>query len=207
MPPEIAAVFRAIATLEGTLTQLTPSFDVIAETRAFASAHLADQLRPDALRASATDELTALLPLLRRLFRRLDRLADSLEAGRLGLNVRLFADKRDRRVITELLHQVLITFLASTTGIMAVLMLGLRGGPGLWRRSACTSSSATACWRSQPSSRCAYSYWCFARTGPDQQQCASSLSPIRLRDDVTGRWAHPVLTFALFNQLTEAVWR
>ncbi len=44
-------------------------------------------------------------------------------------NVRLLADERDRQVITGLLHQGLITFLAATTGIMAVLMLGLHGGP------------------------------------------------------------------------------
>ncbi len=134
VPPEIAAVFRALATLEGALTQLAPGFDVVAETRSFAAGYLAVALRPDMLRQTATDELTALLPLLRRLPRRLDRISDALDAGRLSVNVRLFADERDRRVITGLLHQVLVTFLAATTGIMSVLMLGLHGGPQLTAR-------------------------------------------------------------------------
>jgi predicted unusual protein kinase regulating ubiquinone biosynthesis (AarF/ABC1/UbiB family) len=40
IPPEIAAVFRALATMEGTLTQLAPGFDIVTETRRFAAAYL-----------------------------------------------------------------------------------------------------------------------------------------------------------------------
>ena len=47
---------------------------------------------------------------------------------------RLLAHKADRRVVTGLLHQVLITFLAAASGIMAVLLLGLHGGPVLTPR-------------------------------------------------------------------------
>jgi ubiquinone biosynthesis protein len=36
VPPEVAAVFRALATLEGTLTQLAPGFDLVAEAQGFA---------------------------------------------------------------------------------------------------------------------------------------------------------------------------
>ena len=37
VPPEIAAVFRALATMEGTLTALAPGFDIVAEARRFAA--------------------------------------------------------------------------------------------------------------------------------------------------------------------------
>ena len=131
IPPEVAAVFRSLATLEGGLAQLAPAFDVVGEARTFATTHFADQFRPEAIRRSAEQELAALLPMLRRLPRRIDRIAGALEHGRLGLRVRLLADEADRRVVTGLLHQVLLTALASTTGIMAVLMLGLHGGPQL----------------------------------------------------------------------------
>jgi ubiquinone biosynthesis protein len=131
IPPEVAAVFRSLATLEGGLAQLAPGFDVVGEARAFATAQFADQFRPETIRRDAEQELVALLPMLRRLPRRIDRIAGALENGRLGLRVRLLADDADRRVVTGLLHQVLLTALASTTGIMAVLMLGLRGGPRL----------------------------------------------------------------------------
>jgi ubiquinone biosynthesis protein len=131
VPPEIAAVFRALATMEGTLTQLAPGFDIVAEARRFAGEQLTAQFSPDVLRKTAADELIALLPALRRLPRRIDRLGGALEAGRLSVNVRLLADPADRRYLTGLLHQVILVALAATSGVMAVLMLGLHGGPAI----------------------------------------------------------------------------
>jgi ubiquinone biosynthesis protein len=129
VPPEVAAVFRALATLEGTLARLSPGFDLVGASREFASAHMADRLAPEALRRTATEELTALLPMLRRLPRRVDRIAAAAETGRLSVNVRLFGDERDRRHVTGLLQQVLLTVLGATAGLMAVLLLGTPGGP------------------------------------------------------------------------------
>ena len=120
--------------MEGTLTQLAPGFDIVAEARRFAGQQLAGQFRPDTLRTTAADELVALLPLLRRLPRRIDQIGGALEAGRLSVNVRLLADEGDRRMVTGLLYLVLTTLLAATSGIMAVLMLGLRGGPTITSR-------------------------------------------------------------------------
>ena len=129
IPPEVAAVFRALATLEGTLTQLSPGFDITAEARQYGAAQVAGQLSPDAAAKTAAAELMALLPVLRRLPRRLDRITGALERGRLSVNVRLFADERDRRVVTGLTHQFLVTFVGAVCGIVAVLLLGTRGGP------------------------------------------------------------------------------
>lgn len=129
VPPEVAAVFRALATVEGTIARISPGFDLVAASRQFAAAHVTDRLAPDALRRTATEELATLLPMLRRLPRRIDRIAAAAESGRLGLNVRLLADDRDRRHITGLLHQVLLAILGATAGLMAVLLLGIPGGP------------------------------------------------------------------------------
>jgi ubiquinone biosynthesis protein len=129
IPPEIATVLRTLATLEGTLTLLTPGIDIAEEARAYAAAHVAAQLSPRGMPKSAADELIALLPVLRRLPRRLDRITGAMEQGRLSLNVRLFADERDRRVVTGLTHQVLLAFLGAASGIVAALMLGAPGGP------------------------------------------------------------------------------
>lgn len=138
VPPEIAGAFRALATIEGTLTELAPGFDILAEARRFTTEQLAEQLAeqlsPEALRKSATDELISLVPMLRRLPRRLDRISGSLEHGRLGINVRLLADAGGRRYLTALAHQFILTFLAATLGVMAVLMLGLHGGPTVTHR-------------------------------------------------------------------------
>ena len=129
VPPEVAAVFRALATIEGTISRISPGFDLVGASRQFAAAHVTDRLAPDALRRTATEELATLLPMLRRLPRRIDRIAAAAESGRLGVNVRLLADERDRRHFAGLLHQALLAILGATAGIMAVLLLGTPGGP------------------------------------------------------------------------------
>jgi ubiquinone biosynthesis protein len=129
VPPEVAATFRALATLEGTLAQLAPGFDLVAEARSYATRQVVAPPDAGAARRLVAEELTTLLPLLRRLPRRVERIAGAAEHGRLSVQVRLFADERDRRHVTGLLHQVLLTILAATAGIMAVLLLGTAGGP------------------------------------------------------------------------------
>jgi ubiquinone biosynthesis protein len=129
IPPEIATVLRALGTLEGTLTLLTPGVDIAAEAQAYAADQMAGHVAPKAVTKTAADELAALLPVVRRLPRRFDRISGALEQGRLGLNVRLFADERDRRVVTGLTHQFLLTFLGAASGVVAALLLGAPGGP------------------------------------------------------------------------------
>jgi ubiquinone biosynthesis protein len=131
VPPEVAATFRALGTLEGTLALLAPGLDLVAEARSWAARHGPAHLDAPAARQAVADELTTLLPMLRRLPRRVERIASAAENGRLSVQVRLFADQRDRRHVTGLLHQVLLTILAATAGIMAVLLLGTAGGPAV----------------------------------------------------------------------------
>jgi ubiquinone biosynthesis protein len=66
---------------------------------------------------------------LRRRPRRIDLVTSALERGRLSVNVRLFADERDRTVVTGMLHEVLLAFTGTATGVMAVLLLASTGGP------------------------------------------------------------------------------
>jgi len=129
IPPEIATVLRALGTLEGTLALLTPGVDIAAEAHAYAADRVSGQIAPKAVQKTAAEELTALLPVMRRLPRRFDRVTGALEQGRLGLNVRLFADERDRRVVAGLTYQFLLAFLGAASGIVAALLLGAPGGP------------------------------------------------------------------------------
>jgi ubiquinone biosynthesis protein len=129
VPPEVAAVFRALATLEGTLARLAPGFNLVAEARSAAGRYATVELEPAAARQTAAEELATLLPMLRRFPRRVERIASAAEHGRLSVHVRLLADERDRRHLTAMLHQVLLTILSATAGSMAVLLLGTGGGP------------------------------------------------------------------------------
>ncbi|HEY5148420.1 MAG TPA: hypothetical protein VIJ23_01070 [Mycobacterium sp.] len=102
---------------------------MVAETRTIAGAMLIDGASPTALKQAALQELTSLAPILRRFPRRLERIADAAEHGRFAVGARLLAGERERAVITGLVHQLVVAFLAATTGIMAVLLFGADGGP------------------------------------------------------------------------------
>ena len=131
IPAEVGTVLRTLATMEGTLTLVEPGFDLVVEAREYAAAHVTGQLSPRAVQKTVTDELMALLPVLRQLPRRADRITGAMEHGRFSVNVRLFADERDRRVVTDLTHRFLLTLLGAATGIGAVLLIGAPGGPEL----------------------------------------------------------------------------
>ncbi len=129
VPPQVAAIFRTLATLEGTLTTIDPGFDLVAQARESGRGLMVEALEPGRLRQSFEDELAALLPVLRRLPRRIDRIADTVEHGRFSVQVRLFADPQDRRVVTDLLHQGLLTVLGAAAGVTGVMLLRTDGGP------------------------------------------------------------------------------
>jgi len=128
-PPQIAAVFRSLMTLEGTLALLAPDLNMIDEARVQADEWPREKLAPSALGDGVIDELLELLPVLRRLPRRVDRIASALEHGTLSTNVRLFVDDRDRRGLARLVDRALLTVLAGALGLISVLLLGVQGGP------------------------------------------------------------------------------
>lgn len=131
VPHEFAMTFRALSILEGGLTLLAPGFDMVAEAERFGQAQLVRRLGPESLKETAADEVVALLPMLRRLPRRVDRIAAAVEGGRLNVNVRVLADERDRKVITGWVQLGVLTVLAATAGFMAVALLALKGGPAM----------------------------------------------------------------------------
>lgn len=126
-PPELAAVFRALVTLEGTLNVFAPGFRIVDEARALAAEWLQASLRPDSLQQAATDELLSLLPVLRRLPRRLDRIATAAEQGTLSASVRVLADRRDTRFLAGLVDRAVLAFL----GVMSVLLIGTKAGAAI----------------------------------------------------------------------------
>jgi ubiquinone biosynthesis protein len=130
-PPVVGGVFRALITLQGTLALLDPDFQVLGEARALGAEWLQESIGPTSLRKAATDELLALLPLVQRLPRRLDRITAALERGQFSVNVRLLADDRDVRVVSHLVSRGVLAFLGVGLSIPSVLLLGLHGGPAL----------------------------------------------------------------------------
>ncbi|MBM7831556.1 ubiquinone biosynthesis protein [Agromyces cerinus] len=129
IPPELASAFRAVAVAEGTLRVLDPGFDLLTAANALAKGRIADAFNPSSLKDAVVDEVSTMLPILRRMPHRFDQISGSLANGRLSVNVRLFADHRDRSLLRSLVNQVVLAFLAGVLGVMAAMLLISDAGP------------------------------------------------------------------------------
>jgi ubiquinone biosynthesis protein len=129
LPPEFGTFFRALVTLEGTLTTLAPGYLMIEATQQLAEQWARDRMAPASLREMAKDEALRLAPLIRRLPGHLDRIATIIERRDLTARVSLFSDETDVRVVTRLVNRAILAVLGGMTGLLAVLLLAMQGGP------------------------------------------------------------------------------
>jgi ubiquinone biosynthesis protein len=123
--PQLAGLFRALATLEGTLRLLTADFDLIEEAEKAATDLGLGLPSPAAAAGDLTGDLLELLPAVRRLPRRLDQLGHLAERGELTLRVRLFADHRDAAHAERLTDRFILAFFSASVGLVSVLLLAL----------------------------------------------------------------------------------
>ncbi len=129
LPPEFGTFFRALITLEGTLTTLSPGYLVIDQAQKLATEWARDRLAPTSVREMATKELLGLAPLLRRLPRHLDRLATIATRGDLQARVSLFSDPQDVRVVTRWVNRFVLALVGGVGSVVSVLLIGTQGGP------------------------------------------------------------------------------
>jgi ubiquinone biosynthesis protein len=129
LPPEFSTLFRALGTLEGTLTTLLPGFGVIDATRAIAAEWVGDRLTADTFKDALEAEALSLLPLLRRAPRHVDRLATIVERGDLQARISLLSDEDDVRAVTRLVNRGILALIGSVVGVLSVMLLGTPGGP------------------------------------------------------------------------------
>lgn len=145
VPPQVAAAFRALAALEGTLRLLDPEMDLVEASRKVGEELFAGQLQPRELRAALEDQLLQVLPVLQRLPRRLDSLADAAQHGDLGMSVRVLAHPEERAFLTGVVSQLVMTLLAG--GRRCAPSCSCSPTPGRWSLPgfACSPSSASRC--------------------------------------------------------------
>jgi ubiquinone biosynthesis protein len=129
LPPELSTFFRALMTLEGTLTTLSPGYPVIDRAEAIAGEWVRARLAPASLEEFAREELIRMSPLLRRLPRRLDRMANQIERGNLRARVSLFSDPHDERLVTKLVNRTVLALAGGIVGIIGAMLIGIKGGP------------------------------------------------------------------------------
>jgi ubiquinone biosynthesis protein len=123
--PQLAGMFRALITLEGTLRLLAADFDLIEEAKRAATELGLGLPSPASVAGDLGDDALELLPALRRLPRHLDRIGYLAERGELTLRVRPFADDRDVRHLERLTDRFILAFFSASVGLVSVLLLAL----------------------------------------------------------------------------------
>jgi ubiquinone biosynthesis protein len=129
LDPQLAGVFRALATLEGTLRLIDPNFSVIEEARQYAQARKLGLPEPTQL----LEDVLELAPTLRKLPRRLDHISGALERGELSLRIRPFADPRDAALVVGLANRLILAFFSASIGLVSVFLLRLAAGPPMFK--------------------------------------------------------------------------
>lgn len=122
VPAEFVAAARAFTVLEGTVRTLEGGFDILQESKDLTTELVVDRLTPSGIRNGITTQLLTILPGMRRLPRRIDRISASLEAGTLNINLRVLADRRDRRLLMAFVRQGLLTIIGLVAGGLGVVM-------------------------------------------------------------------------------------
>ncbi len=129
LPPQTSTMFRALATLAGTLEDLCPEYPLIDQVAALGGAEFQERTTPSSLAEMVQSEWAQLGPLVRRAPRHLDRIATLLEHGGITTRVRLFSEPADVAVVERLVNRVVLTASSLGLGLLAVLMLATDAGP------------------------------------------------------------------------------
>lgn len=127
LPPSTGAMFRALATLMGTLDHIHSEYPVIDKIAELGGDEVKRRLLPGSAAEFVRDEWNELAPILARLPRRVDRLAAMVEHGRISTRTRVLADSDDRRFLERMLNRFVLTLLSVGTGAVSVALIGTTG--------------------------------------------------------------------------------
>lgn len=126
LPRSTMAMFRALATLTGTLEHLSPDYPVIDVIADLGGDEFRRRMMPESAVEYIQQEWAQLAPLASRFPRHVDRIATMLEHGRLSGRVRLFSEAEDRHFFQSMLNRLLLTFLSIGVGVVSVMLLDLQ---------------------------------------------------------------------------------
>jgi ubiquinone biosynthesis protein len=126
LPKDLVLLSRALVTVDGTLRALCPEVSLIAAATSMVEGPAGEAVvDPGQL---ARDELWAMVPHLRRLPERVDRILTL--AGRGELRVRSVVDEDNRRIVRTLANRLLLTLAGTSFLITSTwLLVAPEGGP------------------------------------------------------------------------------
>lgn len=129
VPAQIGAAFRALSTVEGALLLIDPEMDLVTAARTEGARIMSSKVNFSSIKNDFEQRLMALVPLLDRVPRRINKISEDLENGRFSMNVRVLAHPADRSYLTGLFQQLVVAVLAGAAVLGAIMLLTTNEGP------------------------------------------------------------------------------
>ncbi|MFM9532045.1 AarF/UbiB family protein [Lysinibacillus sp. IITD104] len=128
--PAVGLALRSLVTLDGTLRVIDPRFDIFTEAKDFSATYMRASFlkpfkEPMATKERLQEELSMLIPTLRKMPRRVDQLIQRVESGKIILHHDVFSDEHNARFITHLFSQFVLLLVGITFGIISVALLAI----------------------------------------------------------------------------------
>jgi len=128
--PAVGLALRSLVTLDGTLRVIDPSFDIFTESKDFSASYMRSSFlkpfkEPMATKERLQEELSMLIPTLRKMPRRVDQLIQRVESGKIILHHDIFSDEHNARFITNLFSRFVLLLVGITFGIISVALLAI----------------------------------------------------------------------------------
>src|SRR5699024_3187415 len=131
VPAPISAAFRAMASVEGALLTIDPSFDVVTVARQEGNRLVRSKLKGTKITEELQRRVLQLLPMLDRMPSRTTTLPQDLAHGGLSMTLRVLATPSARRFLTSLFPQLIVAVLAGAAVVGATMLITSSEGPML----------------------------------------------------------------------------
>lgn len=128
--PAVGLALRSLVTLDGTLRVIDQRFDIFTEAKDFSATYMRASFlkpfkEPMATKERLQEELSMLIPTLRKMPRRVDQLIQRVESGKIILHHDIFSDEHNARFITHLFSRFVLLLVGITFGIISVALLAI----------------------------------------------------------------------------------
>ncbi|MDN5712820.1 MAG: AarF/ABC1/UbiB kinase family protein, partial [Brevibacterium aurantiacum] len=129
VPAPISAAFRALASVEGALLVIDPTFDVVAVARNEGNRLMRSKLKSTKITDELQRRAMQILPMIDRMPRRINKITEDLEQGRFSMNMRVLENPSDRRFLTSLFQQLIVAVLAGAAVLGSIMLITSEEGP------------------------------------------------------------------------------
>lgn len=128
--PSVGLALRSFITLDGTLRLIKTDFNLFKEAKVFSKHYITSIIKrpfkePFETKERLEEEFALLLPALRKIPRRVDKLMQRLESGKITLHHDIFSDKKNAMFITQLFSRFVLLLVGITFGIISVSLLAI----------------------------------------------------------------------------------